>query len=169
MSSPSSTVRRRLPAVPRPAVPRRAVPLRARLTSAHVIDSRGLTAVGAVTVILLLGMLGGGYDVLTGTGLRAGFAVCFVLGCAVAALRVHREDLRAAVVLPPLLYSVLVLLTGAAERADTAGSFLVRQALALLNALVLGAPVLLTATATALLVAGVRVAGPRAWRPALQG
>lgn len=127
---------------------------------AHVGDQRGLTALGAVTVALGLGLLGGLYDVATGPGLRTVFAICFVLGCALAALLVHREDLRAAVVMPPLVYVALALAGGAAERAGAPGSFVSRQALELVNALVLGAPVLLTATAVALVVAvGRAVAG----------
>ena len=75
---------------------------------------------------------------------------------AVAAVTVHREDLLAAVVMPPLVYVVLVLLGGVVERTASGGSFLVQQAIELVNALVLGAPVLLTATGLSLLVAVVR-------------
>lgn len=122
---------------------------------APVADRRGLTAAGAVGLALLLGLAGGAYDVLTGPGLRTVFAVCFVAGCALAALLVHREDLKAAVVMPPLVYVVLALVGGAVER-TASGSFLTQQALELVNALVVGAPVLLTATGAALLVALVR-------------
>lgn len=116
---------------------------------------------------LLLAVLGGGFDVLTGSGLRTGFAVCFALGCALAALTVHREDLRVVVVLPPLVYAAVVLLAGAVE-ADATGSFVVRHAVELLNALVLGAPLLLATTAVALSIVGLRLAGAWAWRRALQ-
>jgi hypothetical protein len=120
---------------------------------AHVGDRRGLTAFGAVALALGLGMVGGAWDVITGPGLRTVFGVFFVLGCGLAALLVHREDLRAAVVMPPLVYVALALLGGAVERAGEPGSFVNQQALELVNALVLGAPVLLTATAVALVVA----------------
>lgn len=123
---------------------------------ASVGDRRGLTATGAVALALLLGVVGGAIDVLTGPGLREAFAVCFVAGCALAALTVHREDLVAAVVMPPLVYVVLVLLGGAVERTAVVGSFLTQQALELVNALVLGAPVLLAATGAALVVAVLR-------------
>lgn len=128
-------------------------PLRA---GASVGDRRGLTATGAVALALLLGVLGGAFDVLTGPGLREVFAVSFVTGCVLAALTVHREDLLAAVVMPPLVYVALVLLGGVVERAASSGSFLVQQAIELVNALVLGAPVLLLATGLSLLVALVR-------------
>lgn len=119
-------------------------------------DRRGLTATGAVGLALLLGVLGGAVDVLTGPGLREVFAVSFVVGCALAALSVHREDLLAAVVMPPLVYVVLVLLAGVVERTASGGSFVVQQAVELANALVLGAPVLLAATGLAALIALVR-------------
>ena len=128
-------------------------PLRA---GASVGDRRGLTATGAVALALLLGVLGGAFDVLTGPGLREVFAVSFVTGCVLATLTVHREDLLAAVVMPPLVYVALVLLGGVVERAASSGSFLVQQAIELVNALVLGAPVLLLATGLSLLVALVR-------------
>lgn len=121
-----------------------------------VADRRGLTATGAVAVALVLGLAGGTFDVLTGPGLREVFAVTFITGCVLAALLVHREDLRAAVVMPPLVYVVLAFVGGAMERVGKPGSFLSRQAVEMANALVLGAPVLLTATAMALIVALAR-------------
>lgn len=122
----------------------------------RVADRRGLTAAGAVALVLLVAALGGSYDLSTGDALGSVFAGCFVLGCALAAGTVHREDLRAVVVMPPLVYAALVLLAGAIERPGP-GSFLASQALELVNALVLGAPVLLTATTAALLLAAVRL------------
>jgi len=128
----------------------------------HVVDRRGLTAAGAVAVALLLGAAGGLVDVLTGPGLRTVFAVCFIAGCAIAAFTVHREDLVAAVVMPPLVYVVLALLAGAFSQTVAVGSMLTRQALELTSALVLGAPVLLTATGAAFVIAVVRgIAGRR--------
>lgn len=124
-------------------------------------DRRGLTATGAVAVALLCGLVGGAVDVLTGPGLREVFAVGFVTGCVVAALTVHREDLVAAVVMPPLVYVVLALVGGAVERTAASGSFLTRQALELVNALVMGAPVLMAGTGLALLIALGRHVGGR--------
>lgn len=106
-----------------------------------------------MALALLLGTIGGAYDVVTGPGLRTVFGVFFVAGCVAAAATVHREDLRAAVVMPPLVYVALALLGSAVERAGDPGSFVTRQAVELVHALVVGAPVLLTATALALLVA----------------
>jgi hypothetical protein len=119
----------------------------------HVLDRRGLTAVGAVAVALALGAAGAFIDVVTGPGLRTVFAICFIVGCALAALKVHREDLLAAVVMPPLVYVVLALVAGAFSHTGAAGSMMTRQALELATSLVLGAPVLLTATALAFVIA----------------
>jgi hypothetical protein len=126
------------------------------LHSVHVADKRGLTAVGAVTVALVLGALGGFIDVLTGPGLRTVFAICFIAGCAFAALKVHREDLLATVVMPPLVYVALALVAGAFSQTAAVGGWMTRQALELATSLVLGAPVLLTATGLAFAIAVVR-------------
>ncbi|MDX6199391.1 MAG: hypothetical protein QOJ79_2542 [Actinomycetota bacterium] len=122
----------------------------------HVADRRGLTALGAVTVALVLGAAGGFIDVMTGPGLRTVFAISFIAGCAFAALKVHREDLIATVVMPPLVYVALALLAGAFSKTGAVGGWMTRQALELASSLVLGAPVLLTATALAFAIAVVR-------------
>jgi hypothetical protein len=122
-------------------------------------DRRGLTALGAVVLTLVLSGAGGAVDVLTGPGLRLTFAVAFVISCLLAAVSVHREDLLAVVVMPPLVYAALVLLAGLAERGGSSGSLLLHQAIELVNGLVLGAPVLLGGTALAAAVALVRRAG----------
>ena len=160
---PGATVRRVTMQRPaRPPAPRAAAPFderppaHARPHPPSVGDRRGLTALGAVTVALALGLLGGAWDVLTGPGLRTVFAVCFVAGCAIAAATVHREDLRAAVVMPPLVYVALALAAGAVEQTATDG-LLMQQALELASSLVLGAPVLLLATGLAAAVAATRV------------
>ena len=128
----------------------------AALHGVHVVDKRGLTAVGAVTVALVLGAAGGLIDVLTGPGLRTVFAICFVAGCAFAALKVHREDLLATIVMPPLVYVALALLAGAFSKTAPVGGWVTRQALELATSLILGAPVLLTATGVAFVIAVVR-------------
>jgi len=122
----------------------------------HVADKRGLTAAGAASLAIALGATGGLVDVLTGSGLRTVFAVCFVAGCVIAALTVHREDLFASVVMPPLVYVLLALLAGAFSQTVAVGSMLTRQALELASSLFLGAPVLLAATGAAAVIALLR-------------
>lgn len=125
--------------------------------AAHVVaDRRGLTAAGAVAIALVLGFLGATVDVKTGHGLRLVFAVCFISGSALAAALVHREDLRAAVMIPPFTYCALAVIGGFLGSTSVAGSFATKQGVALLDALVLRAPVLFLATAAALAIAVVR-------------
>ena len=119
-------------------------------------DRRGLSVTGAVVLVLLLGGAGAAYDVVLGSGLGLVFGICFVVGCALAALLVHRTDLKAAVVLPPLVYVVLAVAGNAADGASDTGGFLADQALALLNAVVLGAPTLVGGTLAAAVLAALR-------------
>jgi hypothetical protein len=123
---------------------------------AHVVDKRGLTATGAVTIVLALGILGAAIDVNTGRGLRTVFAIFFVLGSALATMLVHREDLRATVVMPPLTYCVLALIGAGIGQTQLAGSWIKTQGMELVSALILGAPVLYAATGVALLIAVLR-------------
>lgn len=111
---------------------------------------------GAVTIALAFGFLGAFVDVQTGRGLRTVFALCFVLGSALAALLVHREDIKATVVMPPLTYCVLALIGAGIGHSEVAGSFYKQQALELVSALITGAPVLYAATGAALIIALTR-------------
>ena len=119
-----------------------------------------------MAIALGCGLAGGLGDVLTGPGLRTAFAVSFVVGCALAAAAVRREDLGVAVVAPPLVYVVIALVAGAVRGTGAGGSWVVRQALDLFTALVLEAPTLMVATGTALLIGLARGLGRR--RPAPQ-
>jgi hypothetical protein len=103
-------------------------------------------------------LLGAAFDVATGHGLRNGFAICFVLGTALAALLVHREDLVAAVAIPPFTYCAAAVLAVFLGSTDVAGSYVTRSLVALVDALVLRAPVLFLATGLALAVVVVRKA-----------
>ena len=124
-------------------------------------DRQGLSALGAVAVALGLGLAGGAFDVVTGPGLRGVFGVSFVAGSVLAALLVRRESLRVAVIMPPLVYVVLALAGGAMETAGEPGSMVTQQAMELMTALVLKAPVLLIATGLALIIGLVRSRGGR--------
>jgi hypothetical protein len=125
--------------------------------AAHVVaDERGLTAAGAVAIALVLGFVGAAIDVKTGHGLRTLFAICFVSGSALAAFLVHREDLVAAVAIPPFTYCALAVIGGFLGSTSVAGSFATKEGVALLDALILRAPVLFIATGAALVIAVVR-------------
>jgi hypothetical protein len=117
-------------------------------------DGRGLTAAGGAVLLLLCASLGAAIDLATGQGLRVAFAVLFVGGSFLAAARVHREDLLAAMIMPPLVYLVLTMATAYAQ--PPSGGFehgLRQNAIDLGTTLVLTAPVLLVATAVAVIVA----------------
>ncbi len=118
---------------------------------------RGLPASGAIAIALGAGIGGGSIDVLTGSGLRATFAVAFVLGCLLAAALVRRESLLTAVVTPPLAYVALALAAAAFQSDSSSTSWLMRQIFELLTALITGAPVLIAATVGAVGVALLRV------------
>ncbi len=143
-----------------PAPAREAAPPRPSVT-ARIADGRGLTAAGAAVVMTAFGAAGGAYDVLSGPGLRTVFAVFYVLGCGLAALAVHRENLRPVIVMPPLVYAVLALSAAAFEGWGGSGSFVQGQLLELANAVVLGAPVLVLGFLTTLLLCLLRGAARR--------
>lgn len=127
----------------------------------RVADRRGLTAAGGAVVLAVLAAAGAAVDVATGPGLRSIFAICFVTGCALAALTVHREDLKAVVVMPPLVYAAVALIASASEASGGIVSILRSQALDLANALVLGAPVLVVGFLVTLGLAVLRLRGAR--------
>lgn len=129
------------------------------VTSSGLRSARhGLPASGAIALALGAGIGGGAVDVLTGSGLRAMFAVAFVLGCLAGAALVRRESLLAAVVTPPLAYVALAMAAAAIQHDSSSTSWLLRQVFELLTALMTGAPVLITATLGAVTVALLRVA-----------
>lgn len=127
-----------------------------RSAGTRIGDGRGLTATGAVAVALGFGAVGATIDAVTGSGLRTTFAVLFVLGCALAAYKVHREDLFAAVVIPPLVYLALALATNLGAGSAVGGSFVKQQALELAASLIMKAPALLVATGLAAAIAVAR-------------
>jgi hypothetical protein len=78
-----------------------------------------------------------------------------------AALLVHREDLVAVVVMPPLVYTAVVFVAGVIDPPSGSGGFLVRQGIAVLNELVLDAPILFGGTGAAALLASPPWLGSR--------
>lgn len=133
---------------------------------AHVGDKRGITAFGAVGLAVVLGLLGGTIDVITGPGLRTVFTICFVAGCALAALLVHREDLLATIVMPPLLYVMFALFAAAVEASGVTHGWLMHQVSEAVTALILGTWTLIGAVAAAAVVAVFRVTTGHAPRAA---
>jgi len=138
-----------------------------RLGGATLADRRGLSAAGAVLVAFGLGLLGGVLDIVVSPGLGIGFALAFVAGCLLVALAVHREDLLAVVLMPPLLYLSLVLVSTAIVPTKDSGGQVNQLLVELVNAVVVSAPVLFLATAGTFLVALLRGWRRRRSGPAL--
>ena len=89
----------RRPRAPRP-VQHHASPLR-------LADVRGLTGLGAVSLVVLVAALAGAYDGhRSGNGLGWVFGVTFVACCLAVALTAHSEDMGAVAILPPLAFMV---------------------------------------------------------------
>lgn len=131
------------------------------IPSVHIADRRGITATGAVALAIAMGVVGGAIDVASGRGLRMVFAAFFVIGCASAAALIHREDLLAAVVIPPLAYLALALLAGTVRATGESGSMARHQVSELYDALIISFPALFTATSVAATVALFRWAASR--------
>ena len=117
---------------------------------------RPLSGAGAVVLLVAVALAGGGVDVVTGAGLRIGFAVGLTVGSLLAAILVRRQGLLLVVFAPPLVFLaasllfVLVSLRGA----DGAGPL----ADAATGWLVYGFPAMATATGVAAVTAGIRAA-----------
>jgi hypothetical protein len=149
-----------------PGAPRRAGDdaVRARLAAAvpvgrprrRVGDRRGLTIAGAVVLVALVGVPALAVDLLLGAGPGVLFGLAFAGSCALAALTVQPEDLRAVVVMPPLLHLAFALLAGLLDGGAAPGGWAQRQAAQLASALVYQAPVLWAATVAAAAVASWR-------------
>jgi hypothetical protein len=93
-------------------------------------------------------------DVNLGGRLHILTAIAFIGTCALSAVLVRRCDLKAVVVMPPLMF---VLLAGVSA-VITGGGDLRTRALLLISTVVLGAPILMSATIVTAVVAGLRLA-----------
>ena len=127
-----------------------------RVGGITLADRRGLSATGAVLGAFVLGLAGGILDIVVSPGLGLGFALAFVAGCLLAVLLVHREDLLAIVLMPPLLYLALVLVSTAVVPVQGNGGEANQLLVELVNAVVVSAPVMFLATGGAFLVAFLR-------------
>ncbi len=124
-------------------------------------DRRGLTAAGALLLLLLLSTLGALLDALVSRHqLWLLFTIGFVLSAGLSAQRVHREDLGISVLLPPIAYAVVV--AGASLFSPRGRAPGLRQhMLDASSAMILHAPILLGGTLLAGVVALFRLASRR--------
>lgn len=80
-----------------------------RRRSAAASGRTGLTRLGVAAVLSSLSLFGALLDLRLAGHLSWGFAALFGLGCAIAALRVRRRAMTAALTTPPLVLGVVVL------------------------------------------------------------
>jgi len=138
----------------RPRTPR---PVQRHTSPLRLADARGLTGLGAVSLVVFVAALAGAYDGhRSGNGLSWIFGITFVACCLAAALTAHSEDMGAVAILPPLAF-VVGALACALFRPSVAGVSLTHQiANELLIAMLLGAPSLFIAEALTLVTTALR-------------
>ena len=124
--------------------------------SGRVVSGRGVTGRGVIVLTLfgtaIVGLLGVAISGHRGPP----FAIAFVATCAIGALLVRHRDLRTAMVAPPLLYCVLIVVISAFDTQGETGGFVSREGLYLGNAFVTGAPTLWAGTAAAVVIGWYR-------------
>jgi hypothetical protein len=125
-----------------------------------VVSGRGVTGRGIVVLILVATGVVGLLEVAVAGHRGHAFGIAFVLSSALGALVVRRRDLPTALIAPPLLYCVLIIVMSLIDHHEDAGGRLTREGVYLGNAFVTGAPALWAGTAAAALVAWYR------WRAA---
>ena len=143
-------------AAPRP--PRQQAPrATGRPSGLRLADQRGLTGLGAVSVVVLIAAIAGAVDGhRAGNGLGLIFGIAFVLCCVAVALVAHTEDMGAVAILPPLAF-VVGALACAAFRPSVAGvSFTTQVRTEVLIAMLIGAPSLFIAEALTLVATALR-------------
>ena len=138
----------------RPRAPR---PVRSQQSPLRLADRRGLTGLGAVSLVLLLTAIAAAYDGhRSGNGLSWVFGVIFVASCLTAALAAHSEDMGAVAILPPLAFVLGALVCAFFRPAVTGVGFTHQIANELLIAMLLGAPSLFIAEAFTLVATALR-------------
>jgi hypothetical protein len=134
------------------AAPRHRADTRAIVVGGPLGDQRGLSAAGAVVVLLLLGGVGAIIDKVLGHGLWMFFLIAFVAGVLLNAVRVHIEDLAASIVIVPLTYAIIGLSTSLGSELGTDRP-LKEKVVAAVGVMVLSAPTLLLSVAVATVIA----------------
>jgi hypothetical protein len=110
--------------------------------------------VGVIALIVIC-IIGGLIDLISGSSVKGGFNVALVVGSIISALIVRRSSLFPVVVAPPLVYFV----ASAALLYERSGGLTDRSKLvdSAINWLVYGFPAIAIATAAVLVIAGVRI------------
>jgi hypothetical protein len=149
----------------RPAATRaRRAPRRRRGPFAWLVDTRGLTFLGALIVAGVIGTVGGLIDAGAHAWVGTMFEICFIAGCVLGVLLVHREDLITMAFLPPVLFVAIASAVGVAQAMRTHGRIKDRLDFQVLYALAFGGATLWVATGVTVAAVLVRLAFRR--RPA---
>lgn len=114
-----------------------------------------LSGAGVVVLLLLIAGAGGAADALINDGLGRVFDVVFVVACVLTALMVRHGTLATAVVAPPIVYAVLVVVLDVFVIRPS-GGWVSGQVVAAGDALVTGAPAIWLGTALAAAIVGLR-------------
>lgn len=137
--------------------PRAPRPVRAQRAPLRLADRRGLTGLGAVSLVLFLTAVAAAYDGhRSGNGLSWVFGTVFIASCLAAALTAHSEDMGAVAILPPLAFVLGALVCAFFRPAVTGVGFTHQIANELLIAMLLGAPSLFIAEAFTLVATALR-------------
>jgi Domain of unknown function (DUF6542) len=123
----------------------------------HRTSGRGVTGRGTVVLIVVVTAVVGLLEVVIGGHRGHLFGIAFAATSAAGALVVRRRDLPVAMIAPPLLYTLLIVLMSAIDTKDATGSLRSREAVYLANAFVTGAPAMWTGTAAAAAIGWYRL------------
>ncbi|MCL6538890.1 MAG: hypothetical protein K6T28_09965 [Acidothermus sp.] len=142
------------------------VPARAGGAHAREYRSRGARSTGLTSrgVILLLGVattLAGLVGSILFGHRNALFGITFAVVAALCALSVRRRDLAVAVIAPPIVYCVAIVVVSLVDARHLAGGFFSRETFYVADAFVTGAPAMWVGTGLAALLAALRrLSGP---------
>lgn len=112
-------------------------------------EGRGVTGRGVVALVAVTTLVGGLADLLFSGHRSFLFAIAFMASSGAGAFVVRRRDLPMAMIAPPLVYCLLILIMSLIDRSDLSGSFSTRETYYVGNAFVTGAPSIWIGTAIA--------------------
>jgi hypothetical protein len=108
-----------------------------------------------VVLLLLIAGAGGAGDALLNDSLGRLFDVTFIVACVLGALLVRHGTLATAIVAPPIVYAVLIVVLDVFV-VRPSGGWVSGQVVAAGDALVTGAPAIWLGTALAAVIVGLR-------------
>ena len=100
----------------------------------------GITGRGIVVLIFVVTAVVGAAAVLAGGHRGHAFGIAFIVTAALGAALVRRKDITTAMIAPPLLYCVLVVLMSFIDTKDQSGGLITRKAVYIADAFIAGAP-----------------------------